>query len=155
MEIRAAVFDIKVTCNAYEGFNKESASEQREALEVLGNTIKGDLLKNGVDDVKIKGYFTEQLESDKRDMKFFEVNEPYSALIKARTKEKAMQIYTDTVADDDGNLSNEITEVTDLFSAICHSRTVDHDGKQLSANEVFEQLTNDEEMLLSMDRSLQ
>ncbi|WP_260981335.1 hypothetical protein [Bacillus pumilus] len=33
-------------------------------------------------------------------MKFFEVNEPYSALIKARTKEKAMEIYTDTVADD-------------------------------------------------------
>lgn len=92
---------------------------------------------------------------EEKQMKFFEVNEPYSALIKARTKEKAMEIYTDTVADDDGNLSNEITEVTDLFSAICHSRTVDHAGKQLSANEVFEQLTNDEEMLLSMDRSLQ
>ncbi|MCP9283550.1 hypothetical protein [Bacillus safensis] len=88
-------------------------------------------------------------------MKFFEVNEPYSALIKARTKEKAMEIYTDTVADDDGNLSEEITEVTDLYSAVFHSRTVDHNGKQLSANEVFEQLTNDEEMLLSMDQSLQ
>ncbi|XBW80072.1 hypothetical protein ABRD05_16165 [Bacillus velezensis] len=46
-------------------------------------------------------------------MKFFEVSDPYYALIKANAKEKAMKLYTEEVADDDEeNLSKEMYEVS-------------------------------------------
>ncbi|MCY9014366.1 hypothetical protein [Bacillus inaquosorum] len=45
-------------------------------------------------------------------MKFFEVSDPYYALIKANTKEKAMKLYTEEVADDEENLSKEMQEVS-------------------------------------------
>lgn len=51
-------------------------------------------------------------------MKFFEVSDPYYALIKANTKEKAMNLYTEEVADDDGELSEEMTEVGKVYAAI-------------------------------------
>ncbi|KDE31580.1 hypothetical protein SFC22_06485 [Bacillus altitudinis] len=87
-------------------------------------------------------------------MKFYEVHDPYYALIKAKTEENAMTIYTDVVADDDGGLSEEITEVTEAYAAIRHSRTVDADERILSIEKVIEDITNEEEMLLGMDRSL-
>ncbi|MES9726294.1 hypothetical protein ABWK34_18315 [Bacillus safensis] len=59
----------------------------------------------------------EQVKSKKEEMKFYEVNEPYYALIKAKNDENAMTIYTDVVADDDGGLSEEITEVTEAYAA--------------------------------------
>ncbi len=51
-------------------------------------------------------------------MKFFEVSDPYYALIKANTKEKEMNLYTEEVADDDGELSEEMTEVGKVYAAI-------------------------------------
>ncbi|UOO16199.1 hypothetical protein [Bacillus velezensis] len=45
-------------------------------------------------------------------MKFFEVSDPYYALIKANTKEDAMKTYIEGVADDEGNLNKEIQEVS-------------------------------------------
>lgn len=88
MGIKAAVFEIKATCYAHEGFNDESPSVQGAALEQLGKDMVDHLLENGVDDVKIKGDYVEELEVEKPIMKYFEVFDPYYALIKAYTKKR-------------------------------------------------------------------
>ncbi|MCY7439205.1 hypothetical protein [Bacillus altitudinis] len=96
----------------------------------------------------------EQVKSKKEEMKFYETHEPYYALIKARNIKNATEIYTDTVADDDGKLIENMTEVTEAYAAIRHSRTVDEDERILSIEKVIEDITNDEEMLLGMDTSV-
>lgn len=95
----------------------------------------------------------EQVKS-KEEMKFYEVNEPYYALIKAKDDENAMTIYTDVVADDDGGLSEEITEVTEAYAAIIYSRVNGEDNNVIPVKEVLEHLTNEEEMVLIIDGSL-
>ncbi|MCY7680166.1 MULTISPECIES: hypothetical protein [Bacillus] len=87
-------------------------------------------------------------------MKFYEVHDPYYALIKAKTKENAMTIYTDVVADDDGELSEEITEVTEAYATILYSRVNGEDNNVIPVKEVLEHLTNEEEMVLIIDGSL-
>ncbi|WLF28849.1 MULTISPECIES: hypothetical protein [Bacillus] len=87
-------------------------------------------------------------------MKFYEVHDPYYALIKAKNEENAMTIYTDTVADDDGSLSEEITEVTEAYATIIYSRVNGEDNNVIPVKEVLEHLTNEEEMVLVIDGSL-
>ncbi|MGM0971067.1 MAG: hypothetical protein ACQEWR_21160 [Bacillota bacterium] len=87
-------------------------------------------------------------------MKFYEVHEPYYALIKAKNEENAMTIYTDVVADDDGGLSEEITEVTKTYAAVSYSRVNGEDNKVIPVKEVLDHLTNEEEMVLIIDGSL-
>ncbi|MGG2943040.1 hypothetical protein ABEO51_07945 [Bacillus safensis] len=94
----------------------------------------------------------EQVKSKKEEMKFYEVNEPYYALIKAKSKENAGRIYDDNVADDGDKLA--ISEVTETYAAIRHSRTVGEDGKPLSVKEVLEDMTSDNEMVLGRDGNL-
>ncbi|MEK4791148.1 hypothetical protein [Bacillus sp. FSL K6-2971] len=96
----------------------------------------------------------EQAKSKKEEMKFYEVNEPYYALIKAKNDENAMTIYTDVVADDNGGLSEEITEVTEAYAAIIYSRVNGEDNNVIPVKEVLEHLTNEEEMVLIIDGSL-
>ncbi|MEK4049875.1 hypothetical protein [Bacillus sp. FSL K6-2839] len=85
-------------------------------------------------------------------MKFYEVHDPYYALIKAHNKEDAIRIYTDNVADDGDKL--EITEVTETYAAVRHSRTYDEDGKPLSVKAVLEDIINDNKMVLGRDGNL-
>lgn len=94
----------------------------------------------------------EQVKSKKEEMKFYEVNEPYYALIKAKSKENAVRIYDDNVADDGDEL--KISEVTETYAAIRHSRTLGEDGKPLSVKEMLEDITNDNEMVLGRDGNL-
>ncbi|WP_324657341.1 hypothetical protein SA286_10420 [Bacillus altitudinis] len=96
----------------------------------------------------------EQVKRKKEEMKFYETNEPYYALIKARNIKNAKEIYTDTVANDEGELTENMTEVSKTYAAIRHSRTVDADERILSIEKVIEDITNDEEMLLGMDTSV-
>ncbi|MEH7653333.1 hypothetical protein [Bacillus safensis] len=96
----------------------------------------------------------EQVKSKDEEMKFYEVNEPYYALIKAKNDENAMTIYTDVVADDDGGLSEEITEVTEAYAAIIYSRVNGEDNNVIPVKEVLEHLTSEEEMTLIIDGSL-
>ncbi|RJS57492.1 hypothetical protein CJ481_17350 [Bacillus subtilis] len=155
MGIKAAVFEIKAICYAHEGFNNVSPSVQGAALEQLGKDIVNNLLENGVDDVKINGDYVEELEVEKPVMKYFEVFDPYYALIKAYTKEKAMELYTDTVTDDDdGELSDEMTEVGQVYAAIQHGRAPGEDKELMPFKQVLEEISNDEEMVLLIDGSL-
>ncbi|EME72225.1 hypothetical protein CHCC15325_3035 [Bacillus licheniformis] len=87
-------------------------------------------------------------------MKFFEVCDPYYALIKANTKERALKLYTEAVADDDGHLSDAIKEVGMLYAAVKHSRTVTEDQELSPISDVLEELQSDEERVLIMDGSL-
>lgn len=96
----------------------------------------------------------EQVKSKKEEMKFYEVNEPYYALIKAKNDENAMTIYTDVVADDDGALIEEITEVTETYAAIRYSRVNGEDNKMIPVEEVLEDLKNEIQMVLIIDGSL-
>ncbi|WP_156060340.1 hypothetical protein [Bacillus altitudinis] len=96
----------------------------------------------------------EQVKSKKEEMKFYEVNEPYYALLKAKNDENAMTIYTDVVADDDGGLSEEITEVTEAYATIIYSRVNGEDNNVIPVKEVLDHLTNEEEMVLVIDGSL-
>lgn len=94
----------------------------------------------------------EEQVKNKEEMKFYEVNEPYYALIKAKSKENAVRIYDDNVADDGDEL--KISEVTETYAAIRHSRTLGEDGKPLSVKEMLEDITNDNEMVLGRDGNL-
>lgn len=96
----------------------------------------------------------EQVNSKDEEMKFYEVNEPYYALIKAKNDENAMTIYTDVVADDAGGLIEEITEVTETYAAIRYSRVNGYDNKMIPVEEVLEDLKNEIQMVLIIDGSL-
>lgn len=88
-------------------------------------------------------------------MKFYEVHDPYYALIKAKTKENAMTIYTDVVADDEeGELAENIKEVTGLYAAAKFSRILGEDKELIPVEEVLKDLTSEEEMTLIIDGSL-
>ncbi|WP_144498733.1 hypothetical protein [Bacillus pumilus] len=96
----------------------------------------------------------EQVKS-KEEMKFYEVHDPYYALIKARNEESAMKIYTDTVADDEvGELAENIKEVTGLYAAAKFSRIPGEDKELIPFEEVLEDLTSDGEMMLAVDGNL-
>lgn len=97
----------------------------------------------------------EQVKSKKEETKFYEVHDPYYALIKAKNEENAMTIYTDTVADDEeGELTENIKEVTGLYAAAKYSRILGEDNKIIPLEEVLEDLTSEGEMMLAVDGSL-
>ena len=97
----------------------------------------------------------EQVKSKKEEMKFYETHEPYYALIKARNIKNATEIYNDTVADDvEGELAENIKEVTGIYAAIKYSRVNGEDGKPTPVKEDLDDLTNEEEMVLIIDGSL-
>ena len=50
-------------------------------------------------------------------MRYFEIKEPYYALIKAETKEESIKIYVENVGDDEGNLKDEVKEL-DYYTAL-------------------------------------
>ncbi|WP_144520691.1 hypothetical protein [Bacillus pumilus] len=97
----------------------------------------------------------EQVKNKKEEMKFYETHEPYYALIKARNIKNATEIYNDTVADDvEGELAENIKEVTGIYAAIRYSRVNGEDGKPTPVKEDLDDLTNEEEMVLIIDGSL-
>lgn len=87
-------------------------------------------------------------------LNFYEVYDPYYALILAKDEEAAYQIYIDTVADDDGNLHEEIEEVDREYGIVKYSRAKSEDGELLEISEILEGLKTDESKLLLIDGSL-
>ncbi|EMI15195.1 hypothetical protein C883_3105 [Bacillus stratosphericus LAMA 585] len=97
----------------------------------------------------------EQVKSKDEEMKFYEVNEPYYALIKARNIERAKEIYNnDVTGDEEKELAESIKEVTALYAAAKFSRIPGEDKELIPFEEVLEDLTNDREMMLAVDGSL-
>ncbi len=87
-------------------------------------------------------------------MKFFELCDPYYALIKANTKERALKLYTEAVADDTGELSDEMREVGQVYAAIKHGRAPGEDKELVPFDQALEEISNDEEMVLIIDGGL-
>lgn len=87
-------------------------------------------------------------------MKYFEVQDPYYALIKANDKELAMKIYTEYVADDEGELNNEMQEIGayDAFLKFGEGLT---DGKEeMLFSEIINNFSSNENTVLLIDGSL-
>ena len=88
-------------------------------------------------------------------MKYFEVNEPYYALIKAPSKKRALEIYTETVSeDDDGTLREEMMEVNRDYALVKFSRVKGENEEVAPIIKTLETFNNDEAELLLVDSSL-
>lgn len=87
-------------------------------------------------------------------MKYFEVVDPYYALLKAHDKEGARKAYVMFVADDDGTLMNEIEEVDRDYALLRFSRAKGEDGKLSDISEVLKEFRVDEAFALLIDRAL-
>lgn len=87
-------------------------------------------------------------------MKYFEVNEPYYALLKAESQEKGIKEYINHVADDDGTLSSEIKEVDRDYTLVNFSQALSEEGDFIPVNEVLELFNNEKVNVLVIDGSL-
>lgn len=88
-------------------------------------------------------------------MDFYEVNDPYYALIKAKSRDEAYQLYVEVVSDDDGTLLENISQVSKDFTlckyGIC---TVMTEGAKININTLVDDINNDKQMVLLIDWSL-
>ena len=89
-------------------------------------------------------------------MKYFTVNCPYYALIRAKSKEDAIKIYVEMVADDeDGSLERKMREVPREEALVMFSRVKDDEtGKFFSPDEAVKIFNEDEPGLLGVDGDL-
>jgi hypothetical protein len=87
-------------------------------------------------------------------MKFFEVNNPYYALIKAKALESAIHEYVVVVSDDDGTLIDEIKEVPSDYAIAKYSRTLSEDGNEVPLSEILSDIRSDETLVLIIDGNL-
>jgi hypothetical protein len=88
-------------------------------------------------------------------MKFFEVHEPYYALIKALDKEQAIKEYLEVVADDeDGTLESEIKEVERDYALVKFSRATSVDIMILTTKEILSQFNYGGNEILLVDKQL-
>lgn len=87
-------------------------------------------------------------------MKYFEAHYPYYALIKDKTKEDAIKIFVEYVADDEGDLDDEINEVSRDYALIKFSRATGEDGEVVPIVEIIEEFNDEETSLLLIDGSL-
>lgn|GEM_PF-1012987 len=87
-------------------------------------------------------------------MRFYEVHDPYYALIMARNEEEAIKIYTEIVADDDGTLIDEIEEVSRDYALLRISRAPGEDNELIKYKELLDSLNSNEPQLFIIDGSL-
>ncbi|WP_080481701.1 hypothetical protein [Bacillus subtilis] len=87
-------------------------------------------------------------------MKFFEVCDPYYALIKGNTKENAMKIYIEGVADDEGNLSKEMQEVSLDHAVKAYIHRTGFEQGYFFKDEISNNLKDREEGVIVMDGHL-
>ncbi|KYD05340.1 hypothetical protein [Bacillus atrophaeus] len=88
---------------------------------------------------------------------FFEINEPYFALIKAENKAEAEKIYNETVADTDeyeNFQEEEINEVSRDYALIECTKAGDGKGNLKSTKFIIETFNKPESEILIMDGSL-
>ncbi|MCY8867375.1 hypothetical protein MOD76_19655 [Bacillus spizizenii] len=87
---------------------------------------------------------------------YFEVSEPYYALIKADSGEEAEKIYNEFVADTDDyeDFQEEIKEVSETYALLRFSRTRYEDGTLMEISYVMEEFSKDESNVLIFDGSL-
>lgn len=88
-------------------------------------------------------------------MKFYQAFDPYFALIKAKDKESAKNIYTSNVADDeDGLLVNSLEEVDRDVAIVMYSRAMSENGESISVKEIVNDVQNEEEFCMLIEGTL-
>lgn len=87
-------------------------------------------------------------------MKFYEVHEPYYALVKARDKDEAIKLYTEFVADDDGSLHEETKEVSRDYALVKFGRALGEDKELMPVEKVIEEFNDEQNSILLIDGSL-
>lgn len=87
-------------------------------------------------------------------MRFFEVNQPYYALVKAKNEDNAKQIYTKIVEGVQPLALDEQLEMKEVpveYASAVYSRSVDSDAKEIPLDAVVQALTDRTEMILTVD----
>lgn len=87
-------------------------------------------------------------------MKYFEVFDPYYALINANNFEEALRVYVEYVSEDDGTLYEELREVDRDYALVKYSRGISEDGEQQSISELLSEFKNEAAGILLIDGSL-
>lgn len=152
--------------------NDTTRNELEAALESVGDQIENGRINEGkpafnnyvvvnIDEPYIKDVVAVLEENGHWDgqpsfkMKFYEVHYPYYALIMATNEDEAIEIYTDNVAEDyEGDLIDEIQEVSRDYAVIRFSRTKSEDGEEIDQVEVLATLNSEDSQVLVIDGAL-
>lgn len=87
--------------------------------------------------------------------KYYEIKEPYYALLKAKNKNEAISIYTGKICDtEDESLSSKIKEVDRDYAIAKYSRTLSEDGKEIPLEEILTCIKEDRSKLMIIDGEL-
>lgn len=87
-------------------------------------------------------------------MRYFEVIQPYYALLKAKNPDNAKQIYTKIVEGvQPFTLEDqlEMKEVPVEYASAAYSRSLTRDAQEMPLDDVVQALTNRDEMILTVD----
>ncbi|MCA1214752.1 hypothetical protein LC728_10180 [Bacillus amyloliquefaciens] len=92
-----------------------------------------------------------------RTMKFYEINDPYYALIKAKDEADAERIYNEYISDTDDYENfqdDEIREVERDYALVMFSQIQDHDGTCAGYDFISKVFNDPDFKVLKMDGSL-
>ncbi|MEQ6355943.1 hypothetical protein ABNX05_15035 [Lysinibacillus sp. M3] len=87
-------------------------------------------------------------------MRFFEVTQPYYALLKAKNPESARQIYTKIVEGVQQLTLDEMLEMKEVpveYASVVYSRSRTKEAREIPLDAVVQALTNRTEMILTVD----
>lgn len=88
-------------------------------------------------------------------MKYFKIQDPYYALIKAENQDEAIRIYTEFVSDDeDGTLHEEIKEIDRDYALIQFARSESEDGDFMPVPETLDKFRREKSEVLLIDSGL-
>lgn len=87
-------------------------------------------------------------------MKYYEIHEPYYALLAADNEKKATEVYVKTVADDDGTLRDNIKEVGHLYALAAYCKSVGYNQPYITAEKAIKAFENRKNDILLTDGNL-
>lgn len=87
-------------------------------------------------------------------MKYYEIHEPYYALLAAEDENKAVEVYIQRVADDDGTLRDNIKEVGHLYALAAYCKSVGYNEPYITAEEAIKNFENSKNDILLTDGDL-
>ncbi|KND05475.1 MULTISPECIES: hypothetical protein [Bacillus subtilis group] len=87
-------------------------------------------------------------------MKYFEIQEPYYALIAVEDDKKVAEVYVKTAADDDGTLKESIKEVSREYALGCVVESVSKTDPEMSVSEFVNDFDKRKNGWLILDGSL-
>lgn len=87
-------------------------------------------------------------------MKFFEIQTPYYALLKADTKDNALGVYVKFVADNDGSLGETIKEVDRDYALVKFAYGGGKGGEKMTVKEMLKVFNENLNEVLCIDSAL-